>query len=483
MLESIRKHQKLLQGILLFLIFPSFAFFGIESYMRSMGSDADLVKVAGSKITRQELDNAVKAKADNLQKQRGSIDSAMVNSAPFKQSVLGELVQQRLVAYELNSLKLSVSNEALSQDLLKIPEIRSLYAEGKFDSQRYKQLLANNGMTIDQFENGRRYDIMSKQALLSVMATGIGSRKVAGRISEAFETEREVQTIRFVPTDFLSKVSPTEKELESYYQSNMTAYQAPESIDVEYIYLAANAKDDSKQFAERADLLANISYEQPDSLKPAADRLKLNIQTVKGISRGGAKSLPADHPLNNPKVIAAVFSEDAIKNRRNIEAQEIAPGKLVVARVINHQAQAAIPLATVLSEVKKQVSLRLAEDLANKVGKEKLELVQKNPTDASGFGAAKWVSRNKPVDMSPQAMGAVMSIDADKLPAIVSAPANEGGLVIYRVTKIQQPKNSDSKMRMNQAQQIAQMATQAEAAGYFDSVRERAGVKVLHQVK
>ncbi|MFM9113397.1 MAG: SurA N-terminal domain-containing protein, partial [Polynucleobacter victoriensis] len=92
MLESIRKYQKLLMGLLLLLILPSFVFLGIESYVRDMGKDSDLVKVNGVSITRQELDNAVKARADRLQQQQGRVDSAMVNSVPFKQSVLGEII-------------------------------------------------------------------------------------------------------------------------------------------------------------------------------------------------------------------------------------------------------------------------------------------------------------------------------------------------------------------------------------------------------
>ena len=85
MLESIRKHQKIFQWVLLLLIFPSFAFFGIESYMRDMGSDADLVKVAGQSITRTELDNAVKQRADRLREQ-GRADAAMLASVAASRS-------------------------------------------------------------------------------------------------------------------------------------------------------------------------------------------------------------------------------------------------------------------------------------------------------------------------------------------------------------------------------------------------------------
>jgi hypothetical protein len=258
MLESIRKHQKLLQWLLLLLIFPSFAFFGIESYMRNAGGNSDLVKVDGHAITLQELDRAVKVKADRLQ-QQGQVDAAFVNSVPFKQAVLGELIQQRLLAYELTSLRLAVGKDALAKDLMQIPEVRSLFkADGSFDSQKYKQLLANNGMSVDQFENGRRYDLMSRQALTAVMATGVSSRKVAEQVAMAYEAEREVQVLRFNASDFVSKVTPTESQIEAFYQSNLAAYQMPESIDLEYVILVADPKGDAKQFAERADLFANL---------------------------------------------------------------------------------------------------------------------------------------------------------------------------------------------------------------------------------
>jgi hypothetical protein len=65
----------------------------------------------------------------------------------------------------------------------------------------------------------------------------------------------------------------------------------------------------------------------------------------------------------------------------------------------------------------------------------------------------------------------------------VSAEAIGGGLAIYRVTKIQQPSKTDPKLRASQAQQIAQLGTQSEAATYFDSLRDRAGVKQINQVK
>jgi peptidyl-prolyl cis-trans isomerase D len=80
-------------------------------------------------------------------------------------------------------------------------------------------------------------------------------------------------------------------------------------------------------------------------------------------------------------------------------------------------------------------------------------------------------------------MDAVMSVNSKQLPAVVSAQANDGGFAIYRVTKVQQPAQADPKLRANQARQVADLSTQAEAAAYFESVKERAGVKQINSVK
>jgi hypothetical protein len=51
------------------------------------------------------------------------------------------------------------------------------------------------------------------------------------------------------------------------------------------------------------------------------------------------------------------------------------------------------------------------------------------------------------------------------------------------VNKVQQPAQADPKLRANQARQVADLGTQAEAAAYFESVKDRAGVKQVNSVK
>lgn len=65
-----------------------------------------------------------------------------------------------------------------------------------------------------------------------------------------------------------------------------------------------------RKFAESAEAFTNGVYEQSDSLKPVAEKLKLEIKTVAGLGRQAAPA--AKGVLANPKFLNAVFASDAI---------------------------------------------------------------------------------------------------------------------------------------------------------------------------
>ncbi|NLD69241.1 MAG: hypothetical protein GX644_10565, partial [Limnobacter sp.] len=58
MFDSIRKHQRILQFVLVILIFPAFAFFGIQGYDRFFSAGDAVAKVGDFEISIQEFDQA-----------------------------------------------------------------------------------------------------------------------------------------------------------------------------------------------------------------------------------------------------------------------------------------------------------------------------------------------------------------------------------------------------------------------------------------
>ena len=479
MFDLVRKHQKLLQLVLMLLIVPSFAMFGISSYSSFMDKETDLVKVNGKPITAQEVENAAKRQAERV---GGSPQIAQ--SLQFRQAILNELLQQRILGFAVNDLRLQVGKEALVKNLQNIPQIRALYkADGSFDDARFKQLLANNGLNEEQFYASQAFDLKIGQLVNSVARTELASPKISEIISTLYETERQVQALSFDAKNYLSKVNPSSDELQAFYNANAKLFESPEFVDVEYIVLKADSKEDAKVFSEKADQFANITYDQSDSLKPAADKLKLNIQSQKGVGRSGLSGVSKDHPLANPKVIQSLFSDEAVKNKRNIEAVQTAPGVFVSARVVVFHPAQTLPFNDVAAEVKRQVSQRAAEKLAVAAAAERYAELQKDPKNAAGFGSAVWVSRNKPANLLGGGLDEVMSVNPDKLPAYVSVSNPGVGTTLYRIDQVRQPTSTDAKVHKAQAQQIQALAAQSEFAGFMAYWRDSAKVKTINTLK
>jgi len=117
-----------------------------------------------------------------------------------------------------------------------------------------------------------------------------------------------------------------------------------------------------KKFADLAEQLNNQVFEQGDSLKPAADALKLPVQTSGWISRSGGDN----KLLNNPKLLQAMFGEDAVKNKRNTEVVDVGNNTLVSARVLEYKPAAVRPLEEVRTEIVKLLTRQQATALAAK---------------------------------------------------------------------------------------------------------------------
>ena len=479
MFDTVRKHKRILQFVLMLLIVPSFAFFGISSYSSFLDKETDLVKINGKAITAQEVDSAAKRQAERV-----GGNAQIAQSLQFRQAILNELLQQRILGFAVNNLRLQVGKEALIKSLQNIPQIRALYkSDGSFDDVRFKQLLASNGLNEEQFYASQAFDLKIGQLVNSVARTEIASPKISEIVSTLYETERQVQALSFDAKDYLSKVNPSPEDLKAFYNSNARLFESPEYVDVEYIVLKADPKEDSKVFSEKADQFANITYDQSDSLKPAADKLKLNVQIQKGVNRSGASGVTKDHPLANPKVVQALFSDDAVKNKRNIEAVQTSPGVFVSARVITFHPAQTMPYKDVAAEVKRQVSQRMAEKLAVNAAAERFASLEKDPKSATGFANPVWVSRNKPANLVGKSLDDVMSINPDQFPALVSVPNPGVGTILYRVDQVRQPTGVDAKVHKAQAQQIQALAAQSEFAGFMAYWRDVAGVKIINPLK
>src|SRR5437868_15494716 len=98
MLDFVRNNRRLMLLLLLVLVFPSFVFFGVESYSRFIDSSHDAAKVDGRAITVQEVDNMVRDQSERMRQVLGaSYDARQFEGEQARQAVLDQLILQRVV--------------------------------------------------------------------------------------------------------------------------------------------------------------------------------------------------------------------------------------------------------------------------------------------------------------------------------------------------------------------------------------------------
>jgi peptidyl-prolyl cis-trans isomerase D len=628
MLEFIRSHQRLMQFLLLLVIFPSFAFFGLEGYTRMSKGENTVAKVGGTTITQQEWDAAQREQMNRLRQMFGAqFDPKMFDTPSARQNVLNNLISERVLALEAVRNKVVISDQALQQSILAIPEL--IGADGKFDMERYKQILAVQGMSPASFEARMRADMAMQLLNGAIQNTAIAPKSVAARLSDINEQEREVQELTFKASDYTSQVKVTDAMLKDFYDKHGQAFEIPEQIKAEYVVLngeaiaaqisvsdadaksfydqnaarfsvpeqrrashiliavkkdasaadkaAARAKTEkllaqlqknpadfaklakensqdpgsaerggdldffgkgmmvkqfeetayklkqgelsgvvesdfgfhiiqltgikpgstksfdeikgdliaeikkqqaAKKYAEAAEAFSNTVYEQADSLKPVADKFKLKIETTDNLKREPNPALAPTVAHNNPKFLKAIFSDEAIKNKHNTEAVEVAPGTLVAGRVTEYKPAGKKPFEQVKASLQDGVVQLEAAKLARKAGEAKLAELNGKPGAAAEFGPAKLVSRPKPQDLPQDAFNVVMKADVAKLPAHVGAGLPQG-YAIYRINKLSKPAVVDTARRVAEQQQVASSLAQQEMAAYLEALKKKAKTEIL----
>ena len=239
MFDFIRHHQRLMQLVLLLLILPSFVFFGVQGYTSLMSSEPELATVDGQGITLGEFDRARRAQLEQYRNALGAqFDAAAFDTPALREQLLNSLIDQRTIAIAATQGRYSVSDEMLRRTIASIPAVQ---VDGQFSSERYRQVLAAQGMTPTVFENGLRRDLALGQVLQPIGLTARVPTQVAEKILALVTEQRTVSRKVFKASDYTKDISISEADIKTWYDANQTRLQIPENLDVEYVVLNESA--------------------------------------------------------------------------------------------------------------------------------------------------------------------------------------------------------------------------------------------------
>lgn len=233
----------------------------------------------------------------------------------------------------------------------------------------------------------------------------------------------------------------------------------------------------AKRYSESAEGFSNLVFEQADSLKPAADKYKLKVERSDWVNRGG----PGLWPLTNPKLVESLFSDDAIKNKRNTEVIDLSNNTLVAARVLEHSPAQLRSFESARAEIEAKLQGEEAARLAQAAGVAALADLQKGGTGSAmeiKWSPSNKVTRMNRANMPPALADAVFGMPADKVPNYAGVVAPNGHYVLLRLSAVHKAEALNPQQREQMLRRYERVQVEEELVGLLKGLRQQMKVDI-----
>jgi peptidyl-prolyl cis-trans isomerase D len=229
MLQAIRsKASSLVVKLLFAALIVSFGIWGIGDIFRNRGADTTVATVGDRKIDTLALNQAVRQDAERWrQALRGApLDAEQLKRLGVVYTALQRLINRDLIDLEIARLRLALSDEALNQ---LIRGNRNFQNErGEFDPNLYRQAVANQRMTPQQFEASLRSDLIRVQLNQAIVDGVSPPKELIDALFKSRAERRTAEVALLPPGAAPDPGAPNEAEVKEYYEQHQDEFRVPE---------------------------------------------------------------------------------------------------------------------------------------------------------------------------------------------------------------------------------------------------------------
>ena len=253
--------------IMLGLIALTFIGFG-ASTVAAPGSDY-IVKVGDEKISTQNVQAAVRE--EGLESNQDALT----------------VLTDRAYLYEgARAMGINVSLEQLKQVIMDDKGFQD--ENGRFNEQKFRNFLAQSGMTEDQLIEKLRHQF-ELQNVANLAANGnIVSSQQLERIVKLMQAEREIRTAVVDPRNFAAGIKVDDAALKAYYDKDKSKYLIPKAVKFEYIELSAKTLADRQTVSEEE--VKKAFAEQQSSAQPKQEVSHIMFALTQGGDKAKIKA-------------------------------------------------------------------------------------------------------------------------------------------------------------------------------------------------
>ena len=270
MLDFLRKRKRnwAILFLLVLIIIVFVAFYGGNK----MGDRAisEVAMINGEPISQHEFAVEYQRALERYREMlKGQLTEEMIKGLNLKGNIVEGLVQKKLVLQEARSLGLLATDDDIANQLAKVPEFQ---VAGRFNKERYLQILQANRLQPAQFEEDQRNQI-TLQRLYSIILDSI--QVSDAEVRERYRLDQEKINLQYVKLSvggFVSQVKITDEDIKKFYDRNKESLKEPLKIQVEYLaypfeQFSAKAQVSDKEIEEYYQNNQKTKFHRPREAK------------------------------------------------------------------------------------------------------------------------------------------------------------------------------------------------------------------------
>ncbi len=228
---------------LAFLALIAFAFAAMDvSSSGTFGGVAggDRVAVVGDeKIDANELSRSATSALDAARQENPVISMPAFLQQGGLSEVLDQMIDRYAIGGYAEKYGLRAGDNLVNSEIIAIPAFRG--ADGNFDEQAYRQILASRGLTDSLVRADLADGLLAKQVLVPAAFGAVMPDKLVSRYAVLLKENREGAIALIPSATFAPVAEPTDAQLLAYYTANRGDYIRPERRVIRYASFDENS--------------------------------------------------------------------------------------------------------------------------------------------------------------------------------------------------------------------------------------------------
>ena len=247
MLESFRSNMKGVALGITILIAVVFIFSGTGTVFLANSSNGAVASVGETEISEFDLLRSISNQKQQILEQNPDLDTSLISDDILRPAALERLIRREVLVQTAQKNGLSMSENFINSEILNVEGFKT---GGKFDQDRYKFVLQNQGYTHASFKQMLNNDLVVQQLISGVSETAFVTEFENQSLASVSEQSRTYYYLTIPVSKYSLEVSVSDNEISDFYQNNPNDFMTEAQLKIDYIELKPEMLADKNAISE-----------------------------------------------------------------------------------------------------------------------------------------------------------------------------------------------------------------------------------------